>query len=187
VHVFTTIGLHVNWKANVACNFNYLIKAERLFSGSQAVNIYRKTGNILEMVRDVATLLLLTTNTTPYNRFMALFPRPPRWAGARTKLLLVFMELGRITKGRHTENPVGHHSMRTNQQSTSINPPFLHWMPFLLQHFQFILAWGRQKNMMDCISPWLAYWQQLPPPHTTTVLQPFFRDHPGQPVPEQNF
>jgi len=55
----------VNWKANVACNFNYLIKAERLFSGSQAVNIYRKTGNILELVRDVATLLLLTTNTTP--------------------------------------------------------------------------------------------------------------------------
>ena len=23
--------------------------------------------------------------------------------------------------------------------------------------------------------------------HTTTVLQPFFRDHPGEPVPEENF
>jgi len=22
---------------------------------------------------------------------------------------------------------------------------------------------------------------------TTTVLQPFFRDHPGEPVPEENF
>jgi len=24
-------------------------------------------------------------------------------------------------------------------------------------------------------------------PHTTTVLGPFFRDHPGEPVPEENF
>jgi len=23
--------------------------------------------------------------------------------------------------------------------------------------------------------------------HTTTVLRPFFRDHPGEPVPEENF
>jgi len=30
----------------------------------------------------------------------------------------------------------------------------------------------------------------MPPPHhhtTTPVLQPFFRDHPGEPVPEENF
>jgi len=26
-----------------------------------------------------------------------------------------------------------------------------------------------------------------PPHHTTTVLRPFFRDHPGEPVPEDNF
>jgi len=26
-----------------------------------------------------------------------------------------------------------------------------------------------------------------PPPHTTTVLRPFFRDNPGAPVPEENF
>ena len=25
------------------------------------------------------------------------------------------------------------------------------------------------------------------PPHHTTVLRPFFRDHPGEPVPEENF
>jgi len=25
-----------------------------------------------------------------------------------------------------------------------------------------------------------------PPHHTTTVLRPFFRDHPGEPVPEEN-
>ena len=28
-----------------------------------------------------------------------------------------------ITRGRHTDNPYGRHSVRTNQQSTSINPP----------------------------------------------------------------
>jgi len=26
-----------------------------------------------------------------------------------------------------------------------------------------------------------------PPHHTTTVLRPFFWDHPGEPVPEENF
>jgi len=31
--------------------------------------------------------------------------------------------LGRITRGRHTNNPGGRHSIWTNQQSTSINPP----------------------------------------------------------------
>jgi len=25
------------------------------------------------------------------------------------------------------------------------------------------------------------------PHHTTTILRPFFRDHPGEPVPEENF
>jgi len=33
------------------------------------------------------------------------------------------MVLGRITTGRHNDNPGAHHSIRTNQQSTSINPP----------------------------------------------------------------
>jgi len=64
------------------------------------------------------------TATTPHhNCFTALFPGPPGWAGARRKLLLDFMVLGRITRGIHTDNPDGRHSIRTNQQSTSINPP----------------------------------------------------------------
>jgi len=62
-----------------------------------------------------------------YNHFTALFSGPPRWAprwdGARRKLLLDFMVLGRITRGKHTNNPSGHHSIRTNQQPISINPP----------------------------------------------------------------
>jgi len=32
---------------------------------------------------------------------------------------------------------------------------------------------------------WLHCWRIEPPPHT--VLRPFFRDHPGEPVPEENF
>jgi len=34
------------------------------------------------------------------------------------------MVRGRITRGRHTDNPGGCHSIQTNQQSTSINPHF---------------------------------------------------------------
>jgi len=33
-----------------------------------------------------------------------------------------FMVLGKITRGRHTDNPSERHSIQTNQQSTSINP-----------------------------------------------------------------
>jgi len=94
-----------------------------------------------------------------HNHFTARFPGPPGWAGARRKLLLDFIVLGRITRGRHTDNPGGRHSIRTNQQSTSINPtppPLLRRMPFLPQPSEFILAWERHRNMLDCILPWLG-------------------------------
>jgi len=80
-----------------------------------------------------------------------------RWAGARRKPLLDCMVLGRITRGRHTNNPGGCHSIWTNQQSTSINPPSLRQLPFLPQPSQFILAWDKHRNMLDCIQyPWLG-------------------------------
>jgi len=85
------------------------------------------------------------------------FPGPSGWAGARRKLLLDFMVLGRTARGRHTDNPGGRHSIQTKQQSTSINPPFLHRMTFLLQPSQFIMASDRHRNMLDCISPWLGW------------------------------
>ena len=43
-------------------------------------------------------------------------------------------------RGRHTDNPAGRHSIRTNQRPTSL-PPFLRQIPFLQQPLQFILAW----------------------------------------------
>ena len=59
----------------------------------------------------------------PPQLFTTLFPGPPGWVGARRKLLLDFMVLGRITRGKHTHNTDVRHSIRTNQQSTSISPP----------------------------------------------------------------
>ena len=45
------------------------------------------------------------------NRFTALFPGPPGWAGARRKLL-DFMLQGNINRGRYTDHPAGRHSIR---------------------------------------------------------------------------
>ena len=61
------------------------------------------------------------------------------------------MVLGRITTGRHTHKLGWCHPIRTNQESTSINPPFLSRMAFLPQPSQFIVAWDRHQIC------WLAY------------------------------
>ena len=49
-----------------------------------------------------------------HNHFTALFLGPPGWAGARRELL-DFMVQRKINRGRHTDHPAGHHSIRTNQ------------------------------------------------------------------------
>jgi len=48
------------------------------------------------------------------NRFTALFPGSPGWAGARRELL-DFMVQGKINRGRHTDRLAGRHSIQTNQ------------------------------------------------------------------------
>jgi len=58
--------------------------------------------------------------THTHNHFTALFLGPPRWAGARRNLLLDFYGARGDNRGRHINN----HSIRTNQQPTSIIPPF---------------------------------------------------------------
>jgi len=62
-----------------------------------------------------------------------------------------FILQGKITQGRHTDNPARHHSVWTNQRPTSIIRQFLHWIPFLLQPSQFVLPWDRHQIC------WLAY------------------------------
>ena len=58
------------------------------------------------------SLVLITT--IHHNRFTALFLGPPGWADARRELL-DFMVQGKINRGRYTDHPAGHHSIRTNQ------------------------------------------------------------------------
>jgi len=65
--------------------------------------------------------------------------------------------LGKITRGKHTDHLGGHHFIWSNERPTFIIPPFLCRMPFLLQPSQFILAWDRNRNMLDCIhTPWFG-------------------------------
>jgi len=52
-----------------------------------------------------------------HNRFMALFPGPPGWTGAKREIL-DFTVQGEINRGRHTNHPDGRHSIRTN------HPPY---------------------------------------------------------------
>jgi len=70
--------------------------------------------------------LLMYNKPQPFyhNRFTALFPGPPGWAGARREVL-DFMVQGKINRSRHTDNPAGHHSIRTNQCPP---PPFPHFL-----------------------------------------------------------
>ena len=82
------------------------------------VNSYR-THKLTRSIRTAHTSakarLFVVLPVPPYhNRFTALFPGPPGWAGARTELL-DFMVQGKINRGRHTDHPAGRHSIRTNQ------------------------------------------------------------------------
>ena len=66
-----------------------------------------------------------------HNCFMALFPGPPGWAGAKRELL-DFMVQGKINRGRHTDHPAGRHSIWTNQCPPPPSPiSFAGPMPFL--------------------------------------------------------
>jgi len=71
-----------------------------------------------------------------HNRFTALFPGPPGWAGARRKLLDIMVQ-GKIDRGRYTDHPAGRHSIRTNQCPPPPSPPlFTSRIPFLLPNQQ---------------------------------------------------
>ena len=44
--------------------------------------------------------------------------------------------------------------------------------------------WVPHEGLVSPKSFWKFVWMW---DHTTTILRPFFRDHPGEPVPEENF
>jgi len=55
-------------------------------------------------------------------------------------------------RGRHTDNPAGRHSIRTNQQPTSLIPQFLRPS---CRNPQFILAWDRHQIFVGSVIHWL--------------------------------
>jgi len=93
-----------------------------------------------------------------HSRFMAHCVGLPRWAGTRRDIhpltpetccgnlsSFCFLRHGKDNKGKYADNPAGRHPIRTNDAPTSIIPPILCRMPFLLQPSQFILARDRHQ------------------------------------------
>jgi len=78
-----------------------------------------------KLIKDV---VYTHTNTHTHNRFTAIFPGPPRWAGA-TREVLDFMVQGKINRG--TDHPSRRHSIRNKQCPPPPSPFFTGWMPFL--------------------------------------------------------
>ena len=89
-----------------------------------------------------------------HNRFTALFPGPPGWAGA-TRELLDFMVQGKINKGRHIDHPDGRHSIRTKHCQPPPSPFFTGRMPFLppKQQRQWTTKWNRNCFGLSRRSP----------------------------------
>jgi len=96
------------------------IQHSSMFSGSQYFEHKPEWSHSTEMHKGYHILCVLQPH---HNRFTALFPGPPRWAGARRELL-DFMVQGKINRGRHTDHPAGRHSIQTNLHH-------LHHSPFL--------------------------------------------------------
>jgi len=93
---------------------------------------------------------LITPTPQHHNRFTALFPGPPGWAGARRELL-DFMVQGKINRGRHTDHPAGRHSIRTNQCPPLPSP----------HHYTYRPKQNTLSQQQQPSSPWNAnerYW-----------------------------
>ena len=81
-----------------------------------------------------AGVALKVQSHTHHNHFAALFPGPPRSAGARRKLL-DFMVQGKINTGGYADHPAGRNSIRTNQCPT-LPSPHIFYMPDALRAAQ---------------------------------------------------
>jgi len=82
------------------------------------------------LLKNIETHVLhwIHTHTCTHNHFTALFPGPPRWAGARRELL-DFMVQGKINRSRHTDHPSGRHSNPSWLTSAHLHyplPPFFY-------------------------------------------------------------
>ena len=85
-------------------------------------NLIESFAAVLEDVNN-AVQFMHHQDTHTHNRFTALFPGPPGRAAARRELL-DFVVQGKINRGRHTDHPVGRHSIRTKQCPPPPSPFF---------------------------------------------------------------
>jgi len=85
--------------------------------------VLQMTTAFMLLVMWCKTVVLHTPPPQP-QPFYGPFPGPPRWAGARRKLLN-FMVQGKINRGRHTDHLAGRHSVQTNQCPPPSFPHFL--------------------------------------------------------------
>jgi len=131
-----SLWLHCFWQCwrGITKSWNRPVNME--WWGAGMVICLQRAANDLHMVQLMPLpphRLLLNQNPPHHhhNRFTALFPGPPGWAGARRELL-DFMVQGKINRGRHSDHLAGSHSIRTNQCPP---PPsrmfFTGWMTFL--------------------------------------------------------
>jgi len=99
---------------------------------------------------------LITLNTHTHSRFMALFPGPPGWAGARRELL-DFMVQGEINRGRHTDHPAGRHSSGTSQCPPA---PSTHIFcgPDALPAAQPTVSKHWRQNVITLKGTWKCHW-----------------------------
>ena len=102
----------------------------------------------------VATSVLFWINA--HNRFMALFPGLPEWAGAKRNLLLDFVVQGKITEA---DTP----TIQTNWRPTSITPPPRHFYagcPFCRNLP--ILSWlGTGTKCAGLHTQWLGFYSGI--------------------------
>jgi len=84
-----------------------------------------------------------------HNRFTALLPGKPGWAGARRELL-DFMVQGKINRGGRTNHPAGRHSIRTKHCPPPPAPIF--YRPDALPADQLTVSkhWRQKRHQLEC-------------------------------------
>jgi len=144
------------------CKMSWMMLFLKIQVGSSHVNSYLYNVVVCKYPAGIAVFLRCCLWSLVYhhhhNRLPALFLGPPGWDGARRKILLDFIVLVRITRGRHIDNLGGRHSVRTNQQSTSIRPPI--FMPDARPTATLPIYSGlrQAQEYAGFIPPWLGFW-----------------------------
>jgi len=74
-----------------------------------------------------------------------------------TIIFCILMAQGKITEVDTPTVQLGATPSKLISEPPPSSPPFLHQMPFLPQPSQFILAWDKHRNMLDCIPHGLVH------------------------------